>query len=54
MIKYNRDDQDVGYILGVPFIRAFSLFFDYDSMKVGFGNKKSNPGITIGGFKPIT
>ena len=29
-----------GYVLGLPFMQAFHVVFDYEKNRVGFGNKR--------------
>lgn len=36
-----------GYILGLPFVRAFMIFFDFDKNRIAFANKLNNSGAII-------
>ena len=36
-----------GYILGMPFLRAFIIFMDFEENKIGFANKLNNYGAFI-------
>lgn len=40
-------DTNNGYILGMPFLRAFNIFFDFEANNVGFATKKVNYGAEI-------
>ena len=31
-----------GYILGMPFLRAFMIFMDFENNQIAFANKKEN------------
>ena len=36
-----------GYILGLPFVRSFMIFMDFDANQIGFATKKDNYGAFI-------
>ena len=40
-------DTNNGYILGMPFLRAYMIFMDFEQNKIGFANKKYNDGAFI-------
>jgi len=51
MIRANQNTHLYGYVLGLPFMQAFNVVFDYENGKVGFGNKKKgNEGALIYGI----
>jgi len=40
MVRINQNTQKYGYVLGLPFLQAFHIVFDYENDRVGFANKK--------------
>lgn len=40
MVKTNFNNSNYGYVLGLPFMQAFNVVFDYQHNRVGFGNKR--------------
>jgi hypothetical protein len=40
-------------VLGLPFLRAFTLVFDYKGKQIGFGKKLESFGASILGFNPV-
>ena len=57
MVKLNQDQRVSPIILGVPFLRAYSLFFKFDNhgeKQIGLGTKITHPEVRIGGFTPRT
>jgi len=41
MVIINENTHKHGYILGLPFLQAFNVIFDYENQKIGFANKRS-------------
>lgn len=51
MFMINQNTHIIGYVLGLPFLRAFTTVLDFNSHKIGFGNKIEGTAL-IEGFTP--
>ena len=40
-------DSNNGYILGLPFVRAYMIYLDFDANYIGFATKENNYGAII-------
>ena len=52
MFMINQNTHIIGYVLGLPFLQAFTTVLDFDGKQIGFGNKKEGSAF-IQGFTPI-